>query len=400
MVDEGPLSKRIKRHVIGRSRQFWVVTTPGLETLCRDEIRNLPDPPQRIDVAHGGVTFWGRLTTCYQANLYLRTASRILMRLARCEATRFDQLEAFAARFPWELYLPLSSSPNIQVTTKRSKLYHSDAVIQRLRKTIDARLAPYRNAQTAASEAANHQAAIIQLRINRNRCRFSIDSSGELLYRRGLKRSVGTAPIRETTAAALLQWTGYDGHSPLLDPMCGSGTFAIEAACRAQAIPAGWYRHFAFEQWPCFRQTHWAYIRNQADRHMHNKDTGVKPIIRASDIDADQCRRLKQNLQAYPWAKSIAVVQQDFFAVQPSKLNLEPGVVLLNPPYGERLGTKVALETLLTRMGRHLHEHYRLWQLGLIIPHTRWRHLLPFEVHARQVVLGGKMRLILTGTVH
>ena len=375
-----------------------MVTTPGLEALCREELLNLPDPPQRIEVAHGGVTFWGRLTTCYQANLYLRTASRILMRLAKCEATRFDQLEEFATHFPWELYLPLTPSPNIQVTTKRSKLYHSGAVVQRLQNTIDARLAPYRNAQTPGTEAADHHAAIIQLRINRNRCRFSIDSSGELLFRRGIKRSVGTAPIRETTAAALLRWTNYDGQSALLDPMCGSGTFAIEAACRAQTIPAGWYRSFAFEQWPCFRQAHWEYIRNQAALGM-TKDPDANLIIRASDIDADQCRRLKQNLHAYPWAKSIEVVQQDFFAIQPSRLNLKPGVVLLNPPYGERLGNRATHEALLTRMGRHLHEHYRLWQLGLIIPHSRWRHLLPFKMHARQVVLGGKMRLILTGRI-
>ena len=135
------LSRRIKQHVIGRPQDFYTITLPGLETLCRGELAALEDPPADLRVSKGGVAFQGRLTSCYQANLMSRTASRVLMRIQQCKARHFDELEERVRAVPWELYLKIDVSLEVRASIRRSKLYHSQAVSERILKAVSARLA-------------------------------------------------------------------------------------------------------------------------------------------------------------------------------------------------------------------------------------------------------------------
>jgi len=134
------LSRRIKQHVIGRPQDFYTITLPGLETLCRSELAALEDPPADLRVSKGGVAFQGRLTSCYQANLMCRTASRVLMRIQQCKARHFDELEERVRAVPWELYLKTDASFEVRASIRRSKLYHSQAVSERILKAVSARL--------------------------------------------------------------------------------------------------------------------------------------------------------------------------------------------------------------------------------------------------------------------
>ena len=122
------LARRIKRHMVGRDQTFFAVIQPGFEALCRKELAGLDDPPEAIRTVKGGITFTGRLTTCYQANLMCRTASRILMRIARFKTRHFDGLMERTRAVPWELYLKPDTRLDIRVTAHQSKLYHSRAV--------------------------------------------------------------------------------------------------------------------------------------------------------------------------------------------------------------------------------------------------------------------------------
>ena len=238
-----PLEKRIRRHVIGKSHRFFAVTAPGLEPLCLGELESLGLTGAAVE---GGVEFSGRLQAAYLANLCLRTANRILLRVHEFRATSFRALAQEAASFPWELFIAPGAPLRIHVTTHHCRLHHSDAIAERVQNAIAERL-------SAFSVAEARMPLQIFIRGVDDRFTASLDSSGENLYRRGIKTHAGKAPLRETLAAAALMLAGYSGEGFLLDPMCGAGTFALEAALMAKHLPPGGHRDFAFMAWPGFR---------------------------------------------------------------------------------------------------------------------------------------------------
>lgn len=252
-----PFQKRIRRHVVGKPHDFFAATAPGIEPLCLKELAALGVAGREVP---GGVEFNGRLHECYCANLHLRTAGRILMRIHSFHATSFSALEREARRFPWELYLPQAEAPRIQVATRHCRLHHTGAIAERLLRGVQEHLGPP-NAVPPGSSPCLQQ---IFIRGADDRFVVSIDSSGANLYRRGVKTHGGPAPLRETQASAALMWCGYAAHGPLLDPMCGAGTFSLEAALWAKRIPPGWFRDFAFTRWPAFSSARWAHMKRAA----------------------------------------------------------------------------------------------------------------------------------------
>ena len=248
--------KRLKRQVVGRRHAFFAVTAPGVEDLARSELAALGLEGHTVP---GGVEFTGRLHDAYLANLHLRTAGRVLMRIAAFTTTHFSELEQQAAGIPWELYLRPGTLGRVQVAVHHCRLHHTDGIAERVRAGVDKRLAPI-----PAGEAAPAAVQQVFVRGVDDRFTVSLDSSGDHLHLRGVKTHPGRAPLRETLAAAALMRAGYTGDEPLLDPMCGTGTFALEAALMAKRIPAGWFRDFAFTGWPAFRAQRWAHLRRTA----------------------------------------------------------------------------------------------------------------------------------------
>lgn len=394
MSSETSLSKRIKRHVIGRRRTYFAATAPGFESLCFNELKALGLPVENATAIPGGVELEGRLTDCYLANLHLRTANRILMRIDQFKASSFRQIEKKAAEIPWELYLPSKSSPQIHTTTKHCRLYHTAAISERLMKSIS------RHAINDTDKGEQKKGILwepkIFVRGVDDQFTISIDSSGEHLYKRGLKIHPGTAPLRETTAAAALLLAGYRGAEPVIDPMCGTGTFSLEAALMAKKIPPGWFREFAFMGWPSFQQKKWEYLKQQCQTHFSSRQT---PTIFASDKDPTACRRLAERLTENRLTDIIKVINQDFFEFLPRDLTDQTGLVAINPPYGRRLENRSKSDQLFMKICTRLKREYKGWKLILISPNKKLTQKVPFKLTKHPISHGGLRPVMMIGTI-
>ncbi|MBL0731448.1 MAG: hypothetical protein JJW03_01135 [Desulfosarcina sp.] len=387
--------KRIKRQIIAKEHLFFAATTSGLKSICYRELNNIPGSFKEIRMVDGGVEFTGRMQDCYKANLYLRTANRILMRIGSLKASNFRTLEKKLLQFPWELFLPFKNNilPEISVTAKHSRLYHTKAVADFFEKCITARF-------STISDFHDGEDAYLQqklfIRIRNDKFLISIDSSGELLHKRGIKKHNHMAPIRETIAAAALMIAGYQPGTPLLDPLCGSGTFSIEGAMLTSNTPPGWFRDFAFMGWPCFRPAQWEYLKREAGKKVSL--VGQCRIF-ASDIHFEACSRLSDILKANNLSAIARTEQKDFFAFLPSDIFEETGLVILNPPYGLRMGNKNKSENLLKKILNKLHISYAGWKYAIVVPRNAIpKKKLPYS-SSHPFTHGGLDMVLLTGKI-
>jgi putative N6-adenine-specific DNA methylase len=337
------------------------------------------------------VEFEGRLEDCFKANLHLRLPNRILMRINTFKATNFRQLEKKTGDMAWELYLHPQTRMKVHVATRHCRLHHTNAIAERIKRAISERLVDFKFEQVIPATTGGHQHFYV--RGVDDVFSLSIDSSGELLYKRGLKAHSGKAPLRETLAAGALMLAGYDGREPLLDPLCGSGTFSLEAALMAKRIPAGWFRDFAFTRWPSFIEKRWNYIKRQAESGIMQFQ---KPMIYASDTDRDACQKFERCIENYHLTDAVKVCQIDFFELNPRELTDRIGTICINPPYGRRLGAKQDSERFFNAMGEKLRQAYKGWKLVLIAPHRKAITSLPFQKHSIPIWHGGlKLRLLI-----
>ena len=382
--------KRVRRHVTGRIRDYFAVTTPGLEDLCRNELIGLGMDSRESADETGGAAFKGRLVDCQLANLCLRTATRVLMRIDAFTATNPRQLKRRCAAIPWELFLPAGILPDIKASSRRSRLYHGELIADGVREGLMARLGPLSDSHASVSLQT------LFVRLAEDRATLSLDSSGEALYKRGLKAGPARAPIRETLAAAILMAAGYDGRQPLVDPLCGSGTFSLEAAMMAKGLAAGGRRTFAFMGWPAFRPAQWRYLE-QAARDGERRL--ARPSIFASDIDAGACRELASHVAANGLSDAVSVSPKDFFDCEADHYPGGPGLVTINPPYGIRLGAAGAAADLFRRICRHLNAAFKGWTVALIAPESGFLDAVPFPVRQRPLMHGGLKVTLCCGKV-
>jgi putative N6-adenine-specific DNA methylase len=388
------LEKQIKRHVIAPRHLCYAVTAPGMEQLCAQELAGLSDQIQVEATVRGGVVFSGRLEALYQANLHLRTAGRLLLRVAEFKATNFRQLGKRCATVPWERYLPWGALPVCKVTSHQSRLYHSQAVAQHVALALTD---CWRNLGAAPADAPDQS---LFVRLDQDLVTLSLDSSGANLYRRGLKTHGGQAPLRETLAAAILRMAGYNPERPLLDPMCGAGSFALEAALWAKQIPPGFHREFAFMQWPAFRPRQWQHLRTTAQKAIRSLP---HPLIHASDLDPEACRRLAACVAHHHLDDAVDVQCHDFFALQPPPARdghpPATGLIVLNPPYGVRLTPDQRMETFYKRIGAKLADDFKGWQVALIVPSPHLIGTQPFPTTSIPLLHGGLQLTLLVGRV-
>jgi putative N6-adenine-specific DNA methylase len=384
------LEKRIKRHVIGSRLDFFAATLPGCEASCRLTLEGLSETISVQDTIRAGVMFSGRLTDLYLANLHLRTAGRVLMRVASFKATAFHQLEKKASAIAWSLYLPSGAIPRRQATAHHSRLHHSGAIEERIGRCI----ATHWEALGVAP--AHDPGQCLFIRLQDDRVTLSLDSSGDNLYRRGVKTHGSRAPLRETTAAFVLTRSGYRPDRPLVDPMCGSGTFSLEAALMAKAIPAGFFRRFAFMQWPAFRERQWQYLKKNAARKIKRME---RPLIWASDQDPAACADLSACAATSGLEDAIRVCCMDFFSLQAHRIDGPPGLIVLNPPYGRRLGTDAGVADFYRRIAIKLTHDFKHWRIALLVPGKHLARTLPLPAKAFALKHGGLNVALLTGMI-
>ena len=394
MSAESPLTKRIKRHVIGRRRDYFAVTAPGFETLCLNELQSLVPDNLAASADTGGVAFKGRLQECYLANLNVRTANRILMRIETVDATSFSQLQKKLSDISWELFLKADQVLQTHVTTRRCKLHHSGAISERILKSLATRK---KNTEfMVPDEKSSNVPQNIYVRGIDDRFTVSIDSSGDNLYKRGLKQHTGTAPLRETLATASLLLAGYSGKEPLLDPMCGAGTYSLEAALIAKKIPPGWFRKFAFMQWPAYRTKRFEYLKQQFEDDFVQPE---KQVIFASDKDPLACRQLEQCTRQFGLSDTVSINNADFFELVPGDFTDQPGLITINPPYGRRIGTRQESIEIFQAICETLAREYKGWKLILMAPSKLLEKKVPFKLKTYPLLHGGLTLKLMVGKI-
>jgi len=392
MSPEMNLEKQIKRHVIAQNHDFFALTHPGFESVCENEICRLGEGPAVQERVKGGVAFRGRITDLYAANLHVRTAGRLLMRIARFKTTNFHHLVRRTAAIAWARYLPWGAIPEFRVTARHSRLFHSQAVAAHMGGAIESYW------QQMGTVAAHTPDQSLWVRIEDDYLTLSMDSSGHFLYRRGLKTHPGRAPIRETLAAAILMAAGFRGDRSLIDPMCGSGTFALEAALLAKQVPPGLSREFAFMRWPSFRPRQWQYLKSQA---VDAVKICPQPMIWASDIDAAACQALSRCIAVNGLQDAVHVRRGDFFQLEPDQIvgKSGPGLVVLNPPYGRRLRPPEGLDRFYAAIGNKLSTSFKGWRTAVLVPGAELIANLPAGLSFRHLTHGGQTLTLATGTI-
>lgn len=366
--------------------QFFVITAPGLEESCGAEAVALGFEDVILDA--GGVTFSGGLSELYAANLHLRTATRILVRLDAFKATDFPELFRKTVRLPWGSFLRPDTILEIRATAHRSRLIHTGRIVETVTAAIARALG-----RAVHSDVNAGCKQLILIRFEEDICTISCDSSGELLHKRGYRAAAGAAPLRETLAAASLLLLGWDGSLPLCDPLCGSGTIAVEGGLIARQQPPGRQRQFAFMNWPGYRPGLWQALLQDADRKL----VALSAPIYASDSDRRVLTVAALNAQGAGVAGNIDFSCCD---LQSLPVRLGPGLVLCNPPYGIRLERGEDLISLYRNLGNGFRRAFPGWTIAFIAPDEQLALATGLEVRVRaHLVNGGLAVALYTATI-
>lgn len=355
--------------------EIFLATAPGLEQLLCDEVKaNGFRAPKAVP---GGVRIEGRWHDVWRANLTIRGASRVLARLARFRVTQLTDLEKRARSLHWGATLRADVPVRVEASCSRSRIYHSGAAAERIAKAI---------VQSIGAPISDDAAITIAARFENDVCTVSVDTSGELLHKRGFKEAVAKAPMRENLAALFLRQCGYTGTEPVLDPMCGSGTFVIEAAEIASGLLPGRARPFAFEQLATFDATAWQKLREE---RIARAAMTTDLRFHGSDRDANAIAMSEANAKRAGVDAIATFAQCPAGAIEPP--SGPPGLVIVNPPFGERIGDRKKLQPLYRGLGQRLLDQFGGWRVGLITTDTALANAtgLPFLPPVAPVPHGG-----------
>ena len=319
----------------------FAVCTPGLEPFTLAELERLG--VREPMVRRGGVSCSATWPQLWAMNLHVRTATRVLVRVAHFPADGFGQLQGGLRRVDWSRWLPPDASLDLSVSATGSRLYHLGAIEERVREVVPAGDGPPQD---------------LYVRVVHDAVTLSLSSSGAPLYRRGWRLDAAKAPLRETLAAALVLASGWDRSSPLIDPFCGSGTIPIEAALYAKRIPPGRFRSFAFESWPSFERDRWERLLAAADADVLPRS----PVVLGFDRDAGAIEASRANAERAGVGDAVRFERASISELAvPSK----PGWIATNPPYGVRVETG-DIRDLYDRFGAVLRQRAQGWRVALV----------------------------------
>lgn len=325
---------------------IFLACAPGQEGFLAEEAREagFTKPRQRL----GGVEILGDWSDVWRANLELRGAVRVLARIGGFRAMHLAQLDKRSRKFGWSEVLRPDVPLRVEATCRKSKIYHAGAAAQRVARAITEELG------APIEDKADLR---LMVRIEDDLVTFSIDTTGAPLHKRGHKQAVNKAPMRENLAAMFLRACGFDGVEPVYDPMCGSGTFPIEAAEIACGMQPGRSRSFAFEQLGNFDARAMDALR---------KPQGDLPDLAfyGSDRDAGAIEMSRANAERSGVATLTRFHVASVSEIEPP--DGPPGLVMINPPYGGRIGNAKMLHALHGAMGARLRDRFRGWRVGLI----------------------------------
>jgi len=332
---------------------YFATTSKGLEGVLADEITALGG--KRIAAGQGGVSFSGDRELCYRANLWLRTANRILLHLSEFPAHTPEALYEGVKAIPWPDLFAVRNSIAVEASVRDSAITHShfaaqktkDAVVDRFREAIRARP----DVDPSAPDVRIH------LRIVRDACTLSLDTSGESLNRRGYRADPADASLRETVAAGIVLLAGWDGQVPLADPTCGAGTILIEGALLATRTAPGLLRaSFGFQKHADYKPKLWSSLLDEAKDSVRRDVAGR---VEGFDISPEVIRGAGRNAQRAGVSDIVSFQRGDIRGFSPGET---AGVIICNPPYGIRIpGEEGGIEEFYRAMGEAFKKRCRGW---------------------------------------
>lgn len=316
----------------------------GLEAIVGREIRNLGIDCQ---VENGRVRFHGDIKTIIETNLWLRAADRIKIIVGEFPARTFEELFQGVYGLDWENYLPLGAKfPIAKAKCVKSKLHNEPSVQAISKKAVAKKLQKVFHRPEGVPLQENGAEFKIEVSILKDKATVMIDTTGSSLFKRGYRAEQGGAPIKENMAAAIIQLSNWFPDKPLIDPTCGSGTFCIEAAMIGMNIAPGFNRDFAFEAWPWVDQSQVQKVRDEAESKA-NYDIDLD--ISGFDLDGRMVEIARKNAEEAGLGDVIKLKQMRLQDLKTDKIN---GVIISNPPYGERLLDDKAVDILYNEMGQ------------------------------------------------
>lgn len=351
---EKALERRLKKRFRHEALKLYALCQPGFEKNCLKEIEELITDCGAPHITQGGIEFHASLESLYLLNNFCRTAERLYLRIGRFFADSYSLLEHECKDVPWELYLTEKRELDFTFSIAKSKLHHTDGAKETIKKAIAQRmqLSPVIKNENAGTQ-------LIHVRVIKDIWYLSLDSSGAPLYKRGLKKNVQHAPLRETLASLLLQTAGLSNYDILIDPMAGSGTFSAEALMASLGRAMGNYRDFAFYLWPSFNRGHCNYTIKAFEAPT------CKIKVFTSDKESSAASAIRENLAPFEVRDNIR--ETDFFTLSESDYPQGKKLLLLNPPYGKRIVVK-ELEEFYRKILAHLSESFPGTDYMIIIP--------------------------------
>ena len=345
---------------------FFAPCPRGLESVLQDELVQLD--VQHSEVLQGGVRFHGSFDLCYRINLHSRIASRVFWAISQGSYHNEDDIYQAAVKLPWPSWFSANHTIKVHVSAHHCPLHSLEFVTLRVK---DAICDHFRKATGKRPNVDTRQPDVgIYAFLDDRTVTFYLDTSGEPLFKRGYRLTKGPSPLRENLAAGILRLTGWVPGQALLDPMCGSGTFLLEAAQVASQTPPGLNRHFAFEKFFHFDSATWTHLCSQS---RGSQCAIPSNTILGYDQDRQAVNAAKTNLQAAGFDDSVIVEQADVLEVRPSH---PAGILITNPPYGIRSGDDAKLVGWYPLLGDALKRHFVGWRAFLFTGDLRLPKLI------------------------
>jgi len=363
------------------TQRFFAPCPRGLEPVLMEELAGLG--AGEITAAEGGAGFSGPLEVAYAANLHSRIASRVLWQVASGHYRSEEDIYRGVNAVDWPQLFEGALTIRVNVAAVRSPLNSLDFITLRIKDAVCDRF----RAQTGMRPNVDTAQPDVRIHAFLETDRFTlyVDTSGEPLFKRGARQSAGEAPLRENLAAGILRLCGWNPDMPLLDPMCGGGTFLVEALQIAHGIPAGARRNFAFEKLRAFDVDAWNAIKAAAQAR---PAPNPSPAIYGSDLYGDALKRARVNLAAAGFADGASLKQANMLEISAPAAQ---GVLVANPPYGVRLGEQDELASFYPQMGDVLKKKFAGWRAYLFTADLRLPKLIGLSPSKRTPLYNGAL---------
>ena len=364
------------------SRSYFATVAHGLEAIAAKELETLGAKEVRPEFT--GVHFVGDKATLYRVNLWARTIFRVLVPIQEFFCPNSDTLYKKVQKISWDAYLQPHNTLAVHCTGGNQQLNHThftalqvkNAIVDQQRLKLGQR----------SSIAPENPDLGINVHIHQDRCIISLDSSGTSLHRRGERQAMGAAPLKETLAAALLEMADWDSSLPFLDPLCGSGTLPLEAGLKALNIAPGLFRQkFGFESWPDFDEQLWQELLTQA---RNSQIPNLKAPIWGSDRDSSVITQARGNASRCNIADQIKFTTTDLSEIEAPA---DCGVVICNPPYGERLGDPKELGVLYKSLGDIFKQRFKGWTAYILTGNKELAKKVGLKTSRRIPVYNGSL---------